>query len=159
MRSEAVGGAHAEPGRRLAHQPGDTHHEELVEHGREDRAELHPLEERHRVVARQVEDALARIEPRELAVEESALRRSVSLRHHAHHHAAATATSWLRCGERPGAVSGGKPLGVRLDPREVHGLPGAEVRDDRLLVTRTGKQRLPAVDMLRQVRVAASDHG
>ena len=51
-------------------EPGDPHHEELVEHLREDRAELHPLEQRHvGVVRRARARAGVVVEPRELAVD------------------------------------------------------------------------------------------
>ena len=50
--------------------PGDAHHEELVEVRREDRAELHALEQRLARVGGEVEDAVVQVEPRELAVEE-----------------------------------------------------------------------------------------
>ena len=93
VRRQAVGRAHAKPGCGLAHQPCDAHHEELVEHDGEDRAELDALEQRYGQIAREVEDALARVEPRELAVEESAIRRGVRFRHDSHHHAACCAMS------------------------------------------------------------------
>ena len=70
-RGEAVGGAHGEPGRLLPHQAGDAHHEELVEVRGEDRAELDALEQRLRLVGREVEDARVELDPRELAVEEA----------------------------------------------------------------------------------------
>ena len=67
----AVGGAHGEPCRLLVHQACHAHHEELVEVRREDRAELDALEQRLRLVAREVEHARVELDPRQLAVEEA----------------------------------------------------------------------------------------
>ena len=55
----------------LVEQAGDAHHEELVEVGREDGAELDALEQRLRSSAGELEDALVELEPRQLAVEEA----------------------------------------------------------------------------------------
>jgi hypothetical protein len=54
----------------LLHEPRDADGEELVEAGRDDRAQLHALEEGYLGVARELEDALVEFEPRELAVQE-----------------------------------------------------------------------------------------
>jgi hypothetical protein len=54
-------------------QPGDPHHVELVEVGREDRQVAHPLEQRHLLVARELEHAAVELDPGELAVEQSRL--------------------------------------------------------------------------------------
>ena len=70
-RREPVGRPDGEPGSLLVHQAGDAHHEELVEVGGEDRAELHPLEQRLLLLGCQVEHARVELDPRELAVEEA----------------------------------------------------------------------------------------
>ena len=72
-RGEAVGGTHGEAGLRLAHQPGDADHEELVEVRGEDRAELDALEQRERLVGGEVEHPGVELDPRQLAVEEARL--------------------------------------------------------------------------------------
>src|SRR6187401_3281638 len=54
----------------VTHQPGDAHHEELVEVRGDDGRKLDPLEERHRVVAGFLEHAIVEREPRQLAIEE-----------------------------------------------------------------------------------------
>ena len=47
---------------RLPEQPGHAHLEELVEVRREDRAELHALEQRQGLVGRKLEDARVELE-------------------------------------------------------------------------------------------------
>ena len=54
----------------LVHQAGDADHEELVHVAGEDRAEVGPLEQRHGVVARDVEHARVEVELRQLPVQE-----------------------------------------------------------------------------------------
>ncbi len=71
-RRQPVDGADREPGRRLAQEPGDADHEELVQVGRDEAAHLDPLQERQRVVGREVEQPVAVLERRELAVQQSA---------------------------------------------------------------------------------------
>ena len=70
LRGAPVGGARGDPGRRLPAQAGDPHHEELVEHRREDRAEPHSLEQRQVRVLCERKDASGVIEERQLAVDE-----------------------------------------------------------------------------------------
>ena len=72
-RREPVGGSHGEPCCLLAHQAGHSHHEELVQIGGEDGAELHALEQRHLLVGHELEHAGVELDPRQLAVEESGL--------------------------------------------------------------------------------------
>ena len=50
-------------------QPGDAHHEELVEVRGVDRAELQPLQQRDRIVLRELEDAVVEVQPGQLAIE------------------------------------------------------------------------------------------
>ena len=71
VRCHAVGGANAELGRLLLDEAGHAHHEELVEDRREDGAELDALEQRLLVVGGEIEQALARVEPRQLAVDQA----------------------------------------------------------------------------------------
>ena len=52
-----------------AHQPGHPDHEELVQVGREDGEEAHPLEQRDRFVLGQLEHALVESEPALLPVQ------------------------------------------------------------------------------------------
>src|SRR5688500_18501213 len=54
-------------------QPGDAHHEELVQIRRRDGGKPDPLEERDRSIRRFLEDALVECQPRQLAVEEQAV--------------------------------------------------------------------------------------
>jgi hypothetical protein len=70
LRCEPVRRADGDSRLRLAEQPGDADLEELVEVRREDPAELHTLEERQRLVGRELEDARVELEMRELAVEQ-----------------------------------------------------------------------------------------
>jgi hypothetical protein len=58
-----------DPGVDLVVQARDADHEELVEVGGDDRAELHALEQRDALVLGQLEHALVELEPRQLAVE------------------------------------------------------------------------------------------
>ena len=53
----------------------DAHLEELVEVRREDRAELHSLEQRNAGLGRQTKDALVEVEPTEFAIEEARFHR------------------------------------------------------------------------------------
>ncbi len=81
-----------DPGLDLVVQAGDADHEELVEVRGRDRAELEPLEQRHRVVLGELEHARVELQPGELAVEEQRGRVEVELR---------------RCGGRVGHGDGG----------------------------------------------------
>ena len=54
----------------LSEEAGDAHLEELVEVGGEDSAEVHTLEQRERLVGRELEHARMELEVRELTVEE-----------------------------------------------------------------------------------------
>ena len=66
---QPVGAARVDPRLDLVVQAGDPDHEELVEVGLVDRAELDPLQQRHRRVLGELQDALVEVEPGELAVE------------------------------------------------------------------------------------------
>ena len=70
-RRQPVGGADDEPGGGLIQEAGDADHEELVEVRREEAAHLDALEQRQRVVGREVEEPGAVLERRELAVEQA----------------------------------------------------------------------------------------
>ncbi len=63
-------GGHGEPRHDAPFQPGDAHHEELVQVVREDGEEVDAFEERNRFVLGEFEHALVEGEPAELAVEE-----------------------------------------------------------------------------------------
>ncbi len=60
---------HLDTGIDLVVQPGDADHVELVQVGRVDGAELHPLQQRQLLVLGQLEHALVEVEPRKLAVQ------------------------------------------------------------------------------------------
>ena len=62
--------------------PGHSNLEELVEVGGEDRVELHALEERHRVVRAELQDARLELEKRQLTVEQALERLGTDLRGH-----------------------------------------------------------------------------
>ena len=81
----------------LALQPCDPDHEELVQVVREDREELHPLEERVRRVERLLEHAAVELDPARLPVDEQSVDGRGSLR-------------------LPGAVRPGLCLGHSLSP-------------------------------------------
>ena len=66
----------AMPGRHLVLQRGDAHLEELVEVGRDDGAELQPLEQRDAGLLGQRQDAPVEREPAQLTVEQALQRRS-----------------------------------------------------------------------------------
>ena len=83
---EPVDRPNGEPGCLLVHQAGDANHEELVEVGGEDRAELHPLEQRLRLLGGQVEHARVELDPRELAVEEARVGGDGAGRHRLEHY-------------------------------------------------------------------------
>ncbi len=68
-RGEPVGGAHPEAGLVAALQPGDPHHVELVQVGREDRQELGPLQQRRALVLGEGEHPGVELQPGQLAVE------------------------------------------------------------------------------------------
>ena len=68
-RRAAVRGQLADAGVGLLVELGDAHLVELVEVRREDREELHPLEERERLVLGELQDAGVEIQPRQVAVE------------------------------------------------------------------------------------------
>ena len=67
--AQPVGAASVHTGFELVVQVGDPHHVELVEVGLPDRAELDPLEQRHRGILRELQDAVVEVEPGQLAVE------------------------------------------------------------------------------------------
>ena len=69
-RAHAVGRRAGDAGRHLVLEPGDAHHEELVEVLAEDGEELGPLEQRHLGILGQREDPRVEVEPRQLAVQE-----------------------------------------------------------------------------------------
>ena len=69
-RLEARGRPHGQTGGDAALEPGDPDHEELVEVGGEDREEPGALQQRDRVVGRELQDALVELQPGDLAVEE-----------------------------------------------------------------------------------------
>ena len=62
-RREPIGGSHCESSSLLSHQSGHSHHEELVQIGREDGAELHALEERYLLVGHELEHARVELDP------------------------------------------------------------------------------------------------
>ena len=68
-RRHAVGPAGVDAGLELVVQAGDPDHEELVQVRGVDRAELHALEQGHRGVLDQLQDAVVEVQPRHLAVE------------------------------------------------------------------------------------------
>ena len=68
---QAVGRADGEPGGLPALQPGDAHHVELVEVAGEDRQELHPLQQRQRLVLGELQDAGVEVQPGQLPVQEA----------------------------------------------------------------------------------------
>ena len=82
LRGESVGGAHGDARLRLAEEAGDAHLEELVEVRGEDPAELHALEQRQRLVRRELENACVELEMRELAVEQGLDRFGADSRRH-----------------------------------------------------------------------------
>src|SRR5262249_14023262 len=67
LRRPSVGQPSAHAGRRLAGQSCDPDHEELVQHLRRDLEEEDALEQRHRLVARELEQAGGVVEEGELA--------------------------------------------------------------------------------------------
>jgi hypothetical protein len=67
----AVRRAHVHARGGLLHEPGDADGEELVQVGREDRAELDPLEQRLLGIGGELENASVVVEPGQLAVEEA----------------------------------------------------------------------------------------
>jgi hypothetical protein len=67
----AVGSDGVDAGGQLVLEGRHTHLEELVEVGREDRAELGPLEQRDARFGDQGEDAGVELEPAQLAVDEA----------------------------------------------------------------------------------------
>ncbi len=74
---EAVGGPDGQSGLVAALEPGDPHHVELVEIGREDREELGALEQRQRRVLGQCEHPGIEVEPAQFAVEVAIVGQSV----------------------------------------------------------------------------------
>ena len=68
---QPVDGPNRDPGRRLAHQPGHAHHEELVQVRGDEAAHLHALEQRQRVVGDEVEQPRVVLERRELPVQQA----------------------------------------------------------------------------------------
>src|SRR6185295_11636609 len=69
-RRSPVRGADAEAGRRLTHEAGHSHHEELVEVRGEDRRELEALEKREVGICGKLKHPRVELEPRELAVQQ-----------------------------------------------------------------------------------------
>ena len=67
---EPVRRANHDPGLGLSEEACDPHLEELVEVRGEDSAELHTLEERQRLVGRELENSRVELEMRELAIEQ-----------------------------------------------------------------------------------------
>ena len=59
----AVGRAHVEPRRRLALEAGHAHHEELIEAGRDERAQADALEQRHARILGDRHDPRVPVEP------------------------------------------------------------------------------------------------
>ena len=68
---QAVGGADGQPGALPALEPGDAHHVELVEVAGEDRQELHPLQQRQRLVLGQLQHPGVEVQPGQLPVQEA----------------------------------------------------------------------------------------
>ena len=68
---QAVGGADGQPHLVPPLEPGDAHHEELVEVPGEDRQELHPLEQGQRLVLGEFEHPCVEVQPGQLPVEEA----------------------------------------------------------------------------------------
>ncbi len=83
-RRQARGGRDRDARRHAALEAGDADHEELVQVGREDREEPHPLQQRLARVLRELEHALVEREPAQLAVGEPVVgqRTEVELRTH-----------------------------------------------------------------------------
>ena len=71
---QPVGGADGESGLLPALEPGDAHHVELVEVAGEDRQELDALEQRQRLVLRELQHACVEVQPGQLSVQESVAR-------------------------------------------------------------------------------------
>ena len=71
LRSTPVGRAHGDSRSGLTAEAGDSHHEELIEHLREDRTEPHALEQRQLGILRHRKHASVVVEERQLAVDES----------------------------------------------------------------------------------------
>ena len=69
VRAHAVGAARIDPRLELVVKVRHPHHEELVQVRLPDRAELDPLQQRHRGVLGELQDAIVEVEPGELAVE------------------------------------------------------------------------------------------
>ena len=147
------------PERVLSQEPGDAHHEELVEVRGEDRAELHPLEQRHLRIGRQLEHARVEVEPGKLSVEEprAGPRSFFDLRHGTY----GTAESGRSAlGLRSGALtscrngSGSCEARTAIEPRDVGGPRGAQVGDDPRLGLLAREQRLPGGEVLEPVEVA-----
>ncbi len=79
-------------------EPGHTDHEELVEVGGEDGQESRALQQRHRLVGRQLQDPLVELQPRDLAVEEPVCGQTAVVLHpgRVHHpHEPAVRGAWL----------------------------------------------------------------
>src|SRR5262245_4615734 len=69
-RTQTVGPARPVAFADPALQPGDTHHEELVEVRADNRQELDALQERYRRILSFLQDSTVELEPRQLAVDE-----------------------------------------------------------------------------------------
>ena len=164
LRRAAVGRAHVQPAAAWPMQAGDAHHEELVEVRREDRAELHALEQRDVRVGGELEHARVEVEPRELAVEQPRCRAARVSRpspSSADHRDGRAADESLSPGARPPARRrsyAAARAGAGGSSRVMYAGRGrAEVLDDRGLALLAGQQRLPRREVLGPVEVAARD--
>ena len=116
---EPVRRANRDPRLGLPEQTGDANLEELVEVRGEDRAELHALEERQRLVGRELENASMELEVRELAVEQSLDGLGADFRRHRTIVYRQRALWGKYPVNTPGAQSGGRPWrapGLRVLP-------------------------------------------
>ena len=113
LRREPVRGEHREAGLGLAEQAGHPHLEELVEVRGEDRAELHALEQRHRLVPGQLEHAAVEVEQRQLPVEEARFGLAADACRQARIIAGARLAAGLLSGERARAGRSGERVDAR----------------------------------------------
>ena len=135
-------------------QPGDAHHVELVEVAGEDRQELHPLQQRLRVVLGQREHPGVEVQPGQLAVEETIGRQRRSARLGRHRVIGAARRCPARnCRARPDAegqcrhgrsasvsTSGARPGQSRPGrPRRWRGAPGPTRRRSADAAARRGR--------------------
>ena len=123
-------------------QLGHAHHAELVEVGREDRAEAQALEQRDALVAGQLEHAGVPLEPRQLAVEQARLLRGLLLAADGHQHSSCDQCECAGAQEPPQLAV---PAGDRIDCR----------------CSRLRKRDVHARDVVeqgRQIRLVADEH-